>query len=183
MPNETRPHQISPNETRPHQINPNEISMITHSLQEIFDANKTPEAILAIDYGKKKIGYAFCLEGRKMAFPEGSYLLPSNKDKINKTLDLIKKYNATLMVIGMPLDLSSNKGEIALEVEKFATNLSQIINIDILLQDERFTSKIADNLLQTSGIKRKRRNEIDDAIAASIILESVLNYYNKNYFL
>jgi putative Holliday junction resolvase len=60
-------------------------------------------------------------------------------------------------------------------VKNFAKILDQNVCVSIYLQDERLTSKSADSLLKSFGFTRKQRNAMDDAIAASIILEATLD--------
>lgn len=59
--------------------------------------------------------------------------------------------------------------------KKFATKLSEQIDLPILLVDEKRTTRAADSLLAIAGIDRKTRNNIDDAVAAKLILETALN--------
>ena len=65
----------------------------------------------------------------------------------------------------------SSQTEIVL---KFVAKLAARTNIPIFLQDERMTSKAADNFLKLLGSNRKKRNDSDDAVAAALILETVL---------
>jgi putative Holliday junction resolvase len=70
--------------------------------------------------------------------------------------------------------MDGTKSEQTTIVEKFAEKLEKRTNLPIFFQDERLTSRAADNLLKSFGIKRKNRNESDDLTAASMILETTL---------
>ena len=71
--------------------------------------------------------------------------------------------------------MDGTKSDQTIIVEKFAEKLEKRTNLPIFFQDERLTSRAADNLLKSFGIKRKNRNENDDLAAASMILETTLN--------
>ena len=60
----------------------------------------------------------------------------------------------------------------------FVNNLSKEVNIPILLWDERLTTVSAERSLLEADISRKKRKQIIDKIAASIILQSFLDYLN-----
>ena len=64
-------------------------------------------------------------------------------------------------------------------VTSFVNKLAKETNLPIYLQDERLTSRAADNMLKNMGFNRRQRNERDDMAAASLILETVLESVKK----
>lgn len=88
---------------------------------------------------------------------------------------MLQEKNISAIVIGLPINMDGTKSEQTILTEKFAEKLEKRSNLPIFLQDERLTSKAADNLLKGFGLKRKDRNNQDDLAAASLILETVLN--------
>ena len=137
--------------------------------------------ILAIDYGKKRSGLAYCEEPLNIAISINTFktheLLPflNNYIKVNKVIKII---------IGQPKTLSGSKTDSSKIVHDFYNNLAKkFTNIKIEMYDERFTSKIAQQTLISSGLKKnKRRNkELLDKISAVIILQDYLKSKESNY--
>jgi putative Holliday junction resolvase len=90
--------------------------------------------------------------------------------------DVKSKYNACAFVIGLPLHLDGKISNQTRIVEEFACNLYKHLNIIIYLQDERLTTKAANNLLKMfNNESRLYKRQEDDAIAASMILETTLD--------
>ena len=129
---------------------------------------------LGIDFGLKRTGMSISDEFNKIAFPlktVKSDSLINEIQHINKT-DTIEK-----IIIGKPYDLKGNLSTIE-------TNILSLINLlntkfpDILVDriDERFTSKIAKQVILESGLgKIKRRDKkYIDKISATLILQSYL---------
>ena len=98
----------------------------------------------------------------------------SEKKKLNELAEIAKNKNACGIVVGIPFNMDGTKSEQTLIVEKFTEKLERRTHIPIFFQDERLTSRAADNLLKSFGIKRKDRNKNDDLTAASMILETTL---------
>lgn len=149
--------------------------MIIESPQEFCQFLRKDQIITAIDYGQKKIGMSISCPNHKMSIPHKLFTFKNETDKIKTLSQEILSLNACALVIGLPVNMDGTKGEQALKVEEFAKNICKEIDIAILLQDERLSSKAADNLLKIFGLNRKQRNERDDLTAASLILETVLN--------
>lgn len=137
--------------------------------------------ILAIDYGKKRSGLAYCEEPLNIAISINTFktheLLPflNNYIKVNKVIKII---------IGQPKTLSGSKTDSSKIVHDFYNNLAKkFTNIKIEMYDERFTSKIAQQTLISSGLKKNRRRnkELLDKISAVIILQDYLKSKESNY--
>jgi putative Holliday junction resolvase len=149
--------------------------MIINSLQEFYKFFQINKPILSIDYGIKKIGIAISTPDHKMALPLTILIGDSEKKKLQEIVAILKEKNACAIVVGLPINMNGTSSEQTLIVEKFAGKLEKRTNLPIFLQDERLTSKAADNLLKDFGLKRKSRNNQDDLAASSMILETVLN--------
>ncbi len=149
--------------------------MIIYNLQEFCQLLKINRPILSIDYGEKKIGVAISSCNHLVAFPLQVISGLDMTSKISDIRHLVKLHLAEAVVIGLPLQMSGEKGAQAQLVQNFAESLNEAINLPIYLQDERLTSRAADNLLKDAGFNRKRRNQMDDAIAATMILETTLS--------
>ena len=130
--------------------------------------------IIAIDYGLKRIGLAYAETPLFIAHPLAtirnnelfSYLTDYNK---NKT---IKK-----IIIGEPKSLDGKSTDITEIVHQLKKKLeNNFPKIDVVLYDERFTSKIAMQSMVIGGVKKKERRKKGniDEISAVIILQDYL---------
>lgn len=116
--------------------------------------------LLAIDYGKKRIGLAWCQAGLDVVLPYGVV------GSLDEVVNLIKKEGIDKLVIGMPTGLDGKKNENTKKVHKFAADLRERIDLPIEFVDERFSSRQADNM----GGDASR-----DEKAAMVILQSYLD--------
>lgn len=116
---------------------------------------------LGIDWGEKRIGLALGDGHTRLASPYG---LASSLEDV---LDAIKKEDAKILVLGLPLKMSGDKRGIPAEFEDFFRQLKDRSGCPVELMDERLSSKAADAL--PGGKKDKAER---DALAAMLILQS-----------
>lgn len=148
--------------------------MIIKTIEEFSSFFNQGRSLMAIDYGKKKLGIAISTPDHKIAMPFKLIKEDNAKRKIDIIVDLIKGQNICAVVIGMPYHMDGSNSQQTLVVQKFIENLSNQIDLPIFLQDERLTTKAANAFLQNFRLNRKQRNAQDDLVAASMILETVL---------
>ena len=130
--------------------------------------------VLGIDYGLKRTGLA-------ISDPLGIIASPletiKTENLLNYLLDLNKKEKISILVIGLPLNLKNKLFDIEENIKEFIQKIKTYIpEIEIERIDERFTSKIARNYLNTYTGKQKirRKKENLDKVSASLILQSYL---------
>jgi len=132
--------------------------------------------VLGIDYGDSRIGVAVSDEGGKLAFD--LCVIDATKGRkyaISELLQLMDKYAATTLVIGLPTNMDGSKGERVVKTEKFAKALKEASpDIEIMFEDERLTTKYADRLMLESG-KHQKQKGVSDKLAAMIILQGYLD--------
>lgn len=98
--------------------------------------------ILAVDYGTKNIGLAWAQIGLGVVLPYGVI-----KDKnLAELAKLIKKENIEKVIIGLPFGLEKKENANTKKIQKFASDLKDLINIPIEFEDERFSSQAADRM-------------------------------------
>ncbi|HJD57588.1 MAG TPA: Holliday junction resolvase RuvX [Rickettsia endosymbiont of Sericostoma sp.] len=153
--------------------------MIIATLQEFFQLLHANKPIIAIDYGIRKTGIAISNQEQSIAMPIKTIYETREENKIKSILDLIATYSICGIVIGLPISMNGHSSEQTTIVLKFSTKLSFATNLPIYLQDERLTSLAANSLLKSLGVKRRERNQKDDSIAASMILETTLDSIKK----
>lgn len=149
--------------------------MIINNLQEFYRLLLPNAPLISIDYGSKKIGIAMSNQERSIAMPLITISETKKQIIINSLLSITEKYKVCGIVIGLPINMNGMHTQQTNIVLKFAEEIAKPINLPIYLQDERLTTKAADNFLKSFGVKRKDRNNNDDAVAASMILETVLD--------
>ena len=134
------------------------------------------KAILGIDYGSKRMGLAVSDLLRTIA---SSYKILYRKDistDIEELKKIIKEKEIGAIVMGLPLQMDGQEGEIAKEVRKFALLLEEKLNLPILLWDERLSSSAVEKfLIKEVDLSRSKRAKVLDASAAAYILQGVLD--------
>lgn len=130
--------------------------------------------ILAIDYGRKRIGLAVTDELGWTASPLPVMERKNRRDDIRRLRRLLEEYRVGLVLVGHPVRLSGRKSEMADEAAGFARRLEAELKVKVELRDERLTSWEAEEILkETGGAKRKRDKNID-SLAAAVILREYL---------
>ncbi|MGN0242908.1 MAG: Holliday junction resolvase RuvX [Lachnospiraceae bacterium] len=134
--------------------------------------------ILGLDYGTKTVGVAVSDELLITAQPLET-ITRKSPSKLRQTLarieELIKQYDVTEIVLGLPLNMNDTEGTRVQETKEFMDMLLRRTGLDVLLVDERLTTVSAERVLMESGVRRENRKEVIDQIAASLILQTYLD--------
>ncbi len=137
--------------------------------------------ILAIDYGRKRVGIAVTDENRIVASSLDSVL---TKDLFQYLSDYMKKERVDIIVVGEPRQMNNELSESVKYIEPFYRKLKKDYP-DIIIDkyDERFTSKIASQAIAMSGLKKKERQkkELIDKVSAVLILQSYMHAQETKY--
>jgi putative Holliday junction resolvase len=148
--------------------------MIIPTLQEFYQFFQVGKPVIAIDYGSKKTGIAMSCPLHRLAMPIQVIHSISLADQIKQLLLTINYRLPCAIVIGLPINMDGTESQQSNIVRGFAAALAARTLLPIFLQDERLTSKMADNFLKNFGLTRKQRSEQEDLTAASMILETIL---------
>ena len=100
------------------------------------------------------------------------------KADAERLLSLVAEHNVIGLVLGLPLNLDGSEGPRAQATRALARNLNKLSPLPILLWDERLTTAEAQRMLIDADQTRKRRAEVIDKLAATIILQSALDRFN-----
>ena len=134
--------------------------------------------LASLDIGGKKIGTALWSSFLNLVTP-GKVIYRSHLDK---DLDLLKAFikenSINGLVLGLPLQMDAKEGTQCQSIRKFATAIEEAFNIPMIFQDERLTTAFANKLTKDMGHSRKKGNQVDDSIAALLILESFIKKLN-----
>ena len=134
------------------------------------------KAVLGIDYGSKRMGLAVSDLSCTIATP---YKILYRRE-ISADMAELRKIMAGkeigAVVMGLPLQMNGEEGEIAAEVRKFAAILEENFKFPVLLWDERLSSSAMENfLIKEADLSRKKRAKVLDASAAAYILQGALD--------
>lgn len=130
--------------------------------------------ILAIDYGRRRIGLAVSDELGITAVPVATLERKNRQEDIRRLREVARNYKITLIIIGSPLHLAGHAGEMAQEAARFASRIKKELGLPVELRDERLTSWEAEQTLkENSG--RKSNNMHLDSVAAAILLRDFLD--------
>ena len=130
--------------------------------------------ILALDFGLKRTGLALSDEARIFAF---GYSTVESADLMNVLKSLIPKEKITTVVLGKPKRLDNSLFEINENIDQFIKVLKiEFPSCEIIQIDERFTSKMAIQVISQSGKNKKQRQDksLIDKVSATLILQSYL---------
>ena len=149
--------------------------MIIDDIKELIENITTEGKIISFDIGDKKIGIAISDRQQIVATPH-DILIRENINKDTGKLRVICKHNdICAVVIGFPKELDNSEGESCEKIRSFANKFLKKHSIPIFLQDERMSTSESTRLMQEFEFTRKRQNQTDDKIAASLILQTALD--------
>jgi len=142
--------------------------------------NKMPQEkklsgpILALDLGQKRIGVAVADELLISITRLNSLRRSSWKQLLQDVCFLVRRFDAQILVIGLPLRLNGTSGSAALDVWRTAKKFALSLQIPVFLQDERLTSAEAVQHLRAEGRKPREISALVDSESAAIILRDFI---------
>jgi putative Holliday junction resolvase len=131
--------------------------------------------VLALDHGTKRIGVAVSDELKMIAQPLEYISAEPFADFLDRLKEIIREKEVELVVVGMPRNMDGSYGPAALKVEAFVAARKGAITTPIQTWDERLTSAQANRLLIQGGVRRDKRKQKVDKMAAAILLQSFLD--------
>jgi putative Holliday junction resolvase len=130
--------------------------------------------VLALDLGEVRIGVAISDPDRTVAVPAGTIRVSGGVEDLKAVAALVKETEATEVVVGHPRQLSGERGPAARRAEEFAEGLRLMLQVPVHLHDERLTTVEAERGLKEAGASGRRRRQVVDQAAATVILRSWL---------
>ena len=131
--------------------------------------------VMGLDYGKARIGVALSDIMGFLASPYSTLKRTTIENDIECLKKIIKEFDVKTVVVGLPIEMSGNKGAIAQDTEEFAEILKREANVEIVFVDERLSSFEAEEQLKLTIKSWEKRKQLLDQVAASIILQSYLD--------
>ena len=130
--------------------------------------------LLGLDLGTKTIGIAISDGMRYSATPLETIKRQKFTQDAERVVHLIAENNAVGVVLGLPLNMDGSEGPRAQSTRAFARNLAQKIAVPIAFWDERLSTSAVTRTLIEADVRRDRRAEVVDKLAASYILQGAL---------
>ena len=139
--------------------------------------------ILGLDYGSKTVGVAVSDLLGMTAQPVET-VTRKEENKLRKTCarieELIKEYDVTKIVLGLPKHMNDEIGERAEKAIAFGEMLHRRTGLEIIMWDERLTTVEAEQTLIECNIRREDRKKYIDQVAAVFILQGYLDSVHMN---
>ncbi len=136
--------------------------------------------IMAVDYGDARTGLAACDRTEFLASPIGVIHEHDFDRTVEQTAYAVEEYQIQMVVVGHPVNMDGSEGERAQKCALFAQRLREKVSVPVVLWDERSTTVTAHQYLNETNTRGKKRKDVVDEVAASIILESYLAW-RKNH--
>ena len=135
--------------------------------------------ILGLDFGSVTCGVA--LSDELLLTAQGLEVIRRKEEnKLRRTLarieEIVKEYGVERIVLGYPKNMNNSEGDRCAKSEAFAADLKRRTGLEVVLWDERLTTVESHNIMIESGVRREKRAEVVDMVAATFILQSYLDY-------
>jgi len=131
--------------------------------------------ILALDHGTRRIGVALSDETKTIAQPLEYIPAEPFAEFLERLKKLLAEKEVSLILIGQPRNMDGSYGPAAEKVRVFVEALKAETTVPIKLWDERLTSSMANRVLIQANVRRDKRKEKVDMMAAAILLQSYLD--------
>ncbi len=131
--------------------------------------------IMSVDLGKARTGLALCDKTEFLASPYKVIFEKSPQKLLQKVADAAKEAKAALIVVGLPKNMDGSEGESAQNARAFAAQLTELTEVETVMQDERGTTITAHSFLNDTNTRGKKRKNVVDEVAATIILQNFLD--------
>jgi len=129
--------------------------------------------VLALDFGRARIGVAISDELQLLAHPLET--VPAKKRPELRIAEIVREKQVDRVVAGIPREMNGQIGSAATEVLEFVEKLRAILPCPVVTWDERLTSVAAQRALRDAGKKTRHTRGYVDQVAAQMILQSYLD--------
>jgi putative Holliday junction resolvase len=141
--------------------------------------NHSTEVIVALDWGAARIGVASTDLAARLPTPREAILEKDKGAQIRRTVDAVRRLQATTVLVGLPLELDGSDGPVTRSARMFAQKIAACladgtpVTPRVILVDERFTSAEATARLKEAGARptgRDGRSGRLDSASAAVLL-------------
>ena len=135
--------------------------------------------LLGIDHGTKTLGIAVSNSDWTIATAVSTIKRKKLKSDIKQLISIFDQYEITGLVMGWPLNMDGSVGPRCDSVRDFIISLLSIVDLPVLLQDERLSTMAVERPMINEDLSRKKRKLRKDYLAASWILQTALDGLQK----
>lgn len=139
--------------------------------------------ILGLDFGSKTVGVAIS-DPLGITAQGVEIIRRQSENKLRQTLarieEIISEYEAEKIVLGLPKNMNDTCGDRVDRTLEFKAMLERRTGLEVITWDERLTTVSADKAMMEAGIRRERRKDYVDMIAAQFILQGYLDNASMN---
>jgi len=137
--------------------------------------------IMGIDYGDRKIGIAVSDQlGWTAQGVETIVRQPGLAKDLDKIREIAQKYAVVKVVVGLPRNMNGTTGPMGEKALAFAEKTRQHLQLPVETWDERLTTVAAERLLISADVRRAKRRQVIDKMAASIMLQGYLDAHTSD---
>jgi len=130
--------------------------------------------IAALDVGEVRVGVAVSDELGITAQGVGVVRRVGGRRDLEAIAEVLRPYAPDRLVVGLPLSMSGAEGPQAARVRAFANDVATHLGLPLEFWDERLTTVAAERTLLEADMSRRRRREVIDKVAATLILQGYL---------
>lgn len=136
---------------------------------------KPSQRLLGLDLGEKTIGLALSDVRRVIATPMHTIERGKFSKDAAEIIEIIAKQNVGALVLGYPINMDGSEGPRCQSTRQFTRNMEEKTDIPIVLFDERMSTMAVTRTMLDADLSRARRAELVDKMAASYMLQVVLD--------
>lgn len=131
--------------------------------------------LLGMDVGDKTVGLSLSDVTWIIATPHKLIKRKLNVSDYQEIKKVVDEFSVVAFVVGLPLNMNGTVGPQAKKVQDFMEKLTQLISIPVFYWDERLSTVAVTRTLLEADVSRSRRAEVVDKMAATFILQGVLD--------
>lgn len=136
--------------------------------------------ILGIDPGEKRIGVAIT-DPLGITAQGLEVITFTNQDEaLEKIEKICLDYDVDKIVVGNPLNMNGTRGPAAEKALLFAEQLRHLLDLPVVMVDERLSTVSAEKTLISGGVSRNKRRAIKDRLASALILEAYISRHDND---
>ncbi len=130
--------------------------------------------IMGIDYGTRRIGVA--LSDPLLITARGHMVIDVREaDAVETIATIARDQEVERIIVGLPVSLSGYEGASAAGARELAAEIATATGLPVELSDERFTTRTAESALLEGNVRRRRRKQVIDQVAAAVMLQHYLD--------
>ncbi|MGR3756919.1 MAG: Holliday junction resolvase RuvX [Tranquillimonas sp.] len=149
--------------------------MIAETAEDLAAALPPRRALMGLDLGTRTVGVAVSDGLRSVATPLETIRRRKFTEDAARILEIAASRDVGGIVLGLPRNMDGTEGPRCQSTRAFARNLERLTSLPIGFWDERLSTVAAERALLEADTSRRRRAEVIDHVAASYILQGVLD--------